>query len=131
MAVPGEDSRIINPLMPSFFHLAVVKVALPLFNDFDIKSLMSAFTDIQQKNSARFNEGCQNYLKANTAEAKLQFIPAHLRERVLNAVKGLHWAVRRWKCDHSAILTIKVEKCIFNWRSDGTINKLKQLNNWS
>ncbi|GBM24552.1 hypothetical protein AVEN_217129-1 [Araneus ventricosus] len=123
MAAPA--SRIIKPFMPSFFHLALVKISVPLYNEFDIKTLERVFIDIQNGNSAKFNKGSQNNRKANRAKEKLLFIPAHLRRGVLEAVMGLHWAVYRWQSEHSSILNLKDGECIFYWRPDGTIDRIK------
>ncbi|GBN78664.1 hypothetical protein AVEN_36348-1 [Araneus ventricosus] len=125
MAAPGGDSRIITPYMPSLFNLTLVKIAVPLFNDFGFEKLESAFAEIQHGIPARLSEGRQENFNANTAAKKLLPIPAHLRNRVLGAVASLHCGVRQWKMDHSPILNLRDGERIFYWRADGTIDRTK------
>ncbi|GBN15308.1 hypothetical protein AVEN_6595-1 [Araneus ventricosus] len=102
MAAPG-DTRNINRFLPPLFHLAVVKIAVPLFKEFGLQTLDRVFTDIQHGNSARFNKRYHNNRIANRAKEKLLSIPERLRHSVLKAVTGLQRAVYSWHRDHRPI----------------------------
>ncbi|GBN89765.1 hypothetical protein AVEN_74376-1 [Araneus ventricosus] len=121
------DSKIVKPFMPSFFHIALIKVAVPLFNDFDIITLNMVFTEIQHGNSTASNDGSQENGDVNyyRAKAHLLWILGHLRKRVLEVVTGMNQEVRKWKQDHDYIFKTWVKECTFYWKPDGTIDTIK------
>ncbi|GBN34997.1 hypothetical protein AVEN_183817-1 [Araneus ventricosus] len=61
-------------------------------------------------------------IKRYRAQQKLLMIPPRLRQRVMEAVQGLVFGVRRWKADHSGILKLEDGEYIFYCKSDGTID---------
>ncbi|GBM79329.1 hypothetical protein AVEN_104869-1 [Araneus ventricosus] len=113
--------------MPSLFHIATVKVALPLFRGFDIETLCLAFREIQYENSTSSNDGSRKNHGASYERAKkhLLLIPGHLRIKILQAVKGFHYAAEIWREDHLKILKLKDLKCILHWKSNGSIDTVK------
>ncbi|GBN49479.1 hypothetical protein AVEN_197820-1 [Araneus ventricosus] len=117
--------KIVTPLIPSLFDLALVKTAFPLFNGFDVKTLDRVFRESQNENLEKFNEGSQENREVNRVKEKLLSVPAHLRHRVLEAVMGLRYTVLLWRMDHFFILEIKRRECIFYWRYDGSIDRTK------
>ncbi|GBO38863.1 hypothetical protein AVEN_85769-1 [Araneus ventricosus] len=134
MAELVNDPKIVSPFLPSLLHFASVKVAIQLLNNFDIETLNTAFTEIKHGNSSSskeggnsrsFKEGGQDNYEAMKAKEHLLFIPAHLREKVLETVKGLNYSLWRWQKDHSKIISLEDIECTLYWRSDGTINAVK------
>ncbi|GBN32929.1 hypothetical protein AVEN_26925-1 [Araneus ventricosus] len=121
---PSDDSRIITRFFPTLFHLSSVKIAATFLLEFDVETLDRVFTDIQHGISARINEGSQNDHKAKRAQEKIQFIPAHLRNRVFKTIIGMDWECCRWLTDHSRIFNWKAGIAV-RLRSDGTINTTK------
>ncbi|GBM30329.1 hypothetical protein AVEN_174140-1 [Araneus ventricosus] len=114
-------SKIFVPLMPSLLHLAVVKQAIKLYNDFHIETLDEAFRRMTSEDNENYSElvGC------NSAQKKLLLIPPRLRKRVMEAIHGLKYGVWLWKEEHRHILELDDGECIFYWRCDGTIDTVK------
>ncbi|GBN89807.1 hypothetical protein AVEN_67320-1 [Araneus ventricosus] len=127
MASPVDNSKIITPFIPPLSHIALIQVAVPFFNRFDFRTLKMAFAEIQNGNSKAPDEGTEENDNANYDKAKesLLFIPGLLRERVMEAVASLRYAVSEWQEDHSFILGCGFIACTFFMRTDGIIDRTK------
>ncbi|GBN28321.1 hypothetical protein AVEN_270346-1 [Araneus ventricosus] len=121
MAALFGDSRIITPPSSSLLHSALLKVA------FSLLSSKTDNTDIRNENSGASIKGLEEVLDVicNRADEDLHSIPGGLRRRAFAAVHGLHYAVEKWKGDHSQFLRYKDGGHFFHWRSDGTIDSVK------
>ncbi|GBO27312.1 hypothetical protein AVEN_114726-1 [Araneus ventricosus] len=124
MSAKVDNSRIVSRLVPSLSHMAALKIAAPLFLSVGMESLETVFAKLQQGNPRAPGENSEDdiSLKSNRAKEHLLFIPGHLREHVLNAVKGLHNELLNCRKEHSYI---GADKCSLHLRPDGTIDRRK------
>ncbi|GBN56860.1 hypothetical protein AVEN_237107-1 [Araneus ventricosus] len=146
MAASVDESTIARPFNHSLLHLPTVQIPVPLGNDFDLEKLQHAFERIQDGISFELSENIEdtNLIKCNRAQKNLLLIPAHLRERVMKAVRGFRYLGRQWRCHQSNILgpydgnfifywrrhqsnllRLNDGDCMFYWRSDGMIDGVK------
>ncbi|KAF8793067.1 hypothetical protein HNY73_004595 [Argiope bruennichi] len=127
MVTPVNNFRVVKPFMPTLSHLALVKVAIALYNDFGVETLEAVFTDIQHGNSQACEQEKQKNQEMNYKRAKksLLFIPPHLRKSVLRAIHGLQFAVSHWQIHHTRSLQLKDGEYTILWRCDGTVDTIK------
>ncbi|CAL1262278.1 unnamed protein product [Larinioides sclopetarius] len=129
MAKPNEDSRIVVPFLPGLSHISLVKLAVSLFEDLGGFKSNIRFTGIQTENSAAHIEFFEEDKEGNykTTKKDLDFVPALLRKKVLEAIEGLQNASQHWKQYHSIFLELKDENITFHWRFDGIIDTIKTV----
>ncbi|GBO40261.1 hypothetical protein AVEN_23941-1 [Araneus ventricosus] len=120
MAASVDNSKIVRPYVHSLLHLASVKVAIPLCNDFDLITLQEAFDNIQEGLLENSSD-----IECSRAQKNILFIPAHLRKTVFDTAQGMKYLAFLWRDLHSVIIKLEEEDCIFYWRSDGRIDGLK------
>ncbi|GBO01975.1 hypothetical protein AVEN_131816-1 [Araneus ventricosus] len=111
MAASVDESKIASP----FMHLPTVQVSVPFYNDFE--TLQHAFGRMQDGISFELSESIEdpNLIKCNRAQKNLLLISAHLRERVMKAVRGFRYLGRQWRCHQSNILGPYDGNFIFHW----------------
>ncbi|GBM43247.1 hypothetical protein AVEN_45090-1 [Araneus ventricosus] len=119
--------RIFTPFIPTLTHLAMVKIAIPLHNEFGIARMNEAFNRIELGNSTESEQDSEDLelIRYHRAVKYLLLIPPRLRKRVLEAVRGLEYGICQWRADYSKILQVEDGECIFYWRCDGTIDRMK------
>ncbi|GBN06167.1 hypothetical protein AVEN_125795-1 [Araneus ventricosus] len=120
MAASMDNSKIVRPYVQSLFHLASVKVAIPLCNDFDLVTLQEAFDNIQKGLLENPSD-----IECSRTQKNILFIPAHLRQTVFDTAFGMKYLAFLWRELHSEIIKLEEEDCIFYWRSDGRIDGLE------
>ncbi|GBN07649.1 hypothetical protein AVEN_107923-1, partial [Araneus ventricosus] len=123
MAGPVEDSKIMKPVMHKLSHLATNVLGVYFCNEFDRSTLKQAFENIKSNVSfARFKNSKDPWVtNVIRSQKQLLFIPEHLRNGVMEEVRGLRYAARQWQHRHG----LKDGDCVFYWRSDGTIDGMK------
>ncbi|GBO18902.1 hypothetical protein AVEN_141744-1 [Araneus ventricosus] len=119
--------RIFTPFIPTLTHLALVKIAIPLHNEFGIGRMNEAFNRIELGNSTESEQDSEDpeLIRYQRAVKYLLLIPPCLRKRVLEAVHGLEYGICQWRADYSKILQVEDAEFIFYWRCDGTIDRMK------
>ncbi|CAL1262282.1 unnamed protein product [Larinioides sclopetarius] len=123
MSAKSDNSRILIRFMPSLSHLASVRVAVPLYLNFNIETLNEAWADIQQENPTAAIEDSENdLLMKYRAKAHLLSIPGHLRKMVLETVKALREEFNRCQIEHPYMGIDKLPFCL---RYDGTMDRDK------
>ncbi|XP_055930765.1 uncharacterized protein LOC129961001 [Argiope bruennichi] len=127
MEASVDDPKIIIPFVPSLSHFSAVKVALPLFNNFDKGAWHDILEEMKNVNPARLNEAKAEKCEVNKAKERLLLIPADLRLKVLEAIVGLDSASVKWDLDHSFLLISKNIDDSFYWKTDGTIDRIKTV----
>ncbi|XP_055929449.1 uncharacterized protein LOC129960225 [Argiope bruennichi] len=120
------DSKLVIPFMPSLFHFSVVKVALILSKHIDAITGFILFKEMRRLGPKKFHEANYNS-KINKAKEKLLIVPAHLRENVVQAILGMDAAVTEWHSDHEGLWRLKNIEEIFQWKSDGAIDRIKTM----
>ncbi|XP_055929384.1 uncharacterized protein LOC129960191 [Argiope bruennichi] len=125
MEAPINDSKIVVPFVPSLSHLSFVKVAFPLYKDFDISTWQSINREITHGNLPGFIGDRSENRQVNKAKEELLLIPAHLRLGLLQTILGLHSTFLNWLSENSCFTIIPNIYTVLYWRTDGTIDRIK------
>ncbi|GBN06465.1 hypothetical protein AVEN_177223-1 [Araneus ventricosus] len=154
MKGPANDSKIVNPFVPSLLHISLVKVALPFLTNFGIGMLDTVFTEIQSGNSTASSESSQENGKVGFSKAKEQSTEIqHGNSTASDESSKENGKVRYNRAKESLLLMpgrlrklvleavhglsyevrswrmdhafIGKKKRTVHWRSDGTIDRIK------
>lgn len=123
MSAPLEERRLVVSSAPPLSLCAVSKMAVQLFQEFGIKTLDEAFSNVQTGRLTRLGG------RSSRATAVLLHIPAHLRQSVREAVQASFHAVVFWKWYFGYLFGLRETEGSFEFRWDGTIDADKSAQN--